>query len=152
MRILLELSPKHYQSPKLKRSKQSLKKKSKLFISLKFKLFVILRKIINKKLLKKQNDNDYSPSSRRLLIQRINHSQLAKVISHFLYRNLFANKHSYERTCRLLEHRCVSDGRTDVLIGIGGEEIDSGDDFDTEWSVYRDQESGHTTIFENQIS
>jgi hypothetical protein len=32
----------------------------------------------------------------------------------------------------LLEHRCVSDGITDVLIGIGGEEIDSSDDFDTE--------------------
>ena len=36
------------------------------------------------KLLTKQNDNEYSSSSRRHFIQRINHSQLAKVFKSFI--------------------------------------------------------------------
>ncbi|CAF3738515.1 unnamed protein product [Rotaria sordida] len=64
--------------------------------------------------------------------------------------NLFAHRHSYERTCPMFQQKCVSDGITHVLIGMAGQNLDSGSYSTVEWSKYHDQQFGYTTIFANQ--
>jgi hypothetical protein len=64
--------------------------------------------------------------------------------------NLFAHKHSYERTCSMYQERCVSDGITHVLIGMAGQDIDGGEYSGAEWSMYRDQEYGYSQIWANR--
>lgn len=41
--------------------------------------------------------------------------------------NLFAHKHSYERTCPMFQKRCVDDGIIHVLIGMAGQDLDNGE-------------------------
>jgi hypothetical protein len=64
--------------------------------------------------------------------------------------NLFAHKHSYERTCSMYQERCVSDGITHVLIGMAGQDIDGGEYSGAEWSMYHDQEYGYSQIWANR--
>lgn len=64
--------------------------------------------------------------------------------------NLFAHRHSYERSCPMYENQCVSDGVTHVLIGMAGQTLDAGKYTSTEWSQSYDQHFGYTTIFANQ--
>jgi hypothetical protein len=64
--------------------------------------------------------------------------------------NLFAHKHSYERTCPMYQNRCTSDGITHVLIGMAGQDIDDGDYSGAEWSIYHDQEYGYSLLWANQ--
>ncbi|CAF1112961.1 unnamed protein product [Adineta steineri] len=64
--------------------------------------------------------------------------------------NLFAHKHSYERTCPMYKERCISDGITHVLIGMAGQDIDSGEYSGAEWSMYYDQEYGYTQLWANR--
>ncbi|CAF1079501.1 unnamed protein product [Rotaria sordida] len=64
--------------------------------------------------------------------------------------NLFAHRHSYERTCPMYQRSCVEDGVTHVLIGMAGQNLDSGVYSTVPWSKYHDQQFGYTTIFANQ--
>ena len=64
--------------------------------------------------------------------------------------NLFAHKHSYERTCSMYQQKCVSDGITHVLIGMAGQDIDSGEYSGAEWSIYHDQKYGYSQIWANR--
>jgi len=64
--------------------------------------------------------------------------------------NLFAHRHSYERSCPMFKSKCVSDGITQVLIGMAGQDLDDDPYSPVEWSKYRDQQFGYTTIFANQ--
>ena len=64
--------------------------------------------------------------------------------------NLFAHKHSYERTCPMYQQRCVPDGITHVLIGMAGQDLDNGTYSGAEWSIYHDQEFGYTQLWANQ--
>jgi hypothetical protein len=64
--------------------------------------------------------------------------------------NLFAHRHSYERTCAMYQNKCVSDGVTHVLIGMAGQNLDGAKYSGAEWSKYYDQQFGYTTIFVNQ--
>jgi len=64
--------------------------------------------------------------------------------------NLFAHKHSYERTCPMYQNRCIADGVTHVLIGMAGQDIDDGDYSGAEWSIYHDQEYGYTQLWANK--
>ncbi|CAF3389336.1 unnamed protein product [Rotaria sp. Silwood1] len=64
--------------------------------------------------------------------------------------NLFAHKHSYERTCPMYKQQCVSDGITHVLIGMAGQDIDSGEYSGAEWSIYHDQEYGYSQLWANR--
>lgn len=63
--------------------------------------------------------------------------------------NLYAHIHAYERTCPVYEKKCVSDGVTHVLIGMGGQNLDVDTYQSVEWSEYHDQQFGYTTIFAN---
>ena len=64
--------------------------------------------------------------------------------------NLFAHRHSYERSCSMYQHQCVDNGIVQVLIGMAGQDLDSGTYSGAEWSRYHDQQFGYTTIFANQ--
>ena len=64
--------------------------------------------------------------------------------------NLFAHRHSYERTCPMFQNKCVSDGVTHVLIGMAGQSLDTSKYQSVEWSKYRDIQFGYTTIYANQ--
>jgi hypothetical protein len=64
--------------------------------------------------------------------------------------NLFAHRHSYERTCPMYQQKCVSDGITQILIGMAGQNLDAGSYSGAAWSKYHDQQFGYTTIFANQ--
>ncbi|CAF4388815.1 unnamed protein product, partial [Adineta steineri] len=46
--------------------------------------------------------------------------------------------------------RCISDGITHVLIGMAGQDIDSGEYSGAEWSMYYDQEYGYTQLWANR--
>ena len=81
--------------------------------------------------------------------------KLQEYIEPLLYKyhvdlNLFAHRHSYERTCAMFQNKCVSDGVTHVLIGMAGQNIDSDRYTSLPWSKYHDQQFGYTTIFANQ--
>ena len=64
--------------------------------------------------------------------------------------NLFAHRHSYERTCPMYQNKCVSDGITHVLIGMAGQTLEHGKYRPVEWSKYHDAQYGYTTIYANQ--
>ncbi|CAF3761640.1 unnamed protein product [Adineta steineri] len=64
--------------------------------------------------------------------------------------NLYAHRHSYERSCPMYHYRCIDDGITHLLIGMAGQDLDSGPYSGAEWSLYHDQQFGYTTIFANQ--
>ncbi len=64
--------------------------------------------------------------------------------------NLYAHRHSYERSCPMFQHECVDDGIVQVLIGMAGQDLDSGSYSGAEWSLYHDQRFGYTTIYANQ--
>ena len=64
--------------------------------------------------------------------------------------NLYAHRHSYERSCPMYQDKCVNDGIIQVLIGMAGQDLDSGSYSGAEWSKYHDQQFGYTTIFANQ--
>jgi hypothetical protein len=64
--------------------------------------------------------------------------------------NLFAHRHSYERSCPMFQYKCVDDGIVQVLIGMAGQDLDSGTYLGEEWNLYHDQQFGYTTIFANQ--
>ncbi|CAF3702659.1 unnamed protein product [Rotaria sp. Silwood1] len=64
--------------------------------------------------------------------------------------NLFAHKHSYERTCPMFQQKCVDDGITHILIGMAGQDIDNGEYSDAEWSIYHDQQYGYTQLWANR--
>ena len=64
--------------------------------------------------------------------------------------NLFAHRHSYERSCAMYQQKCVSNGITNVLIGMAGQNLDKGSYVTTEWSKFHDQQFGYTTIFANR--
>ena len=66
--------------------------------------------------------------------------------------NLFAHRHSYERSCSMFQGKCVSDGTTHVLIGMAGQDLDSGVYTGQTWSQYHDQQFGYTSIFANRTS
>jgi len=81
--------------------------------------------------------------------------RLQQYIEPLLYKyhvdlNLFAHIHSYERTCPLYQERCVEDGVTHVLIGMGGHDLSHGNYSRAEWSVYHDIEFGYTHIRANK--
>jgi hypothetical protein len=64
--------------------------------------------------------------------------------------NLYAHRHSYERSCPMYQNKCVDDGITQVLIGMAGQDLDNGKYSDAKWSLYHDEQFGYTTIFVNQ--
>jgi hypothetical protein len=64
--------------------------------------------------------------------------------------NPFAHKHSYERTCPMFQRKCVDDGITHVLIGMAGQDIDTGEYSGAEWSMYHDQEYGYSQLWVNR--
>ena len=64
--------------------------------------------------------------------------------------NLYAHIHAYERTCPLYDNKCVSDGVTHILIGMGGQDLSIGNYTSVEWSKFHDAEYGYTTIYANQ--
>jgi hypothetical protein len=64
--------------------------------------------------------------------------------------NLFAHRHSYDRTCPMYQQRCVSDGITHVLIGMAGQDIDSGEYTGAEWSIYHDEAYGYAQLWANR--
>ena len=64
--------------------------------------------------------------------------------------NLFAHRHSYDRTCPMYQQRCVSDGITNVLIGMAGQDVDSGEYTGAEWSIYHNEVYGYTTLWANR--
>ncbi|CAF1042516.1 unnamed protein product [Rotaria sordida] len=64
--------------------------------------------------------------------------------------NLYAHRHSYERSCRMFQHKCVDDGIVQVLIGMAGQDLDTGSYSGAEWSLFHDQLFGYTTIFANK--
>ena len=66
--------------------------------------------------------------------------------------NLFAHRHSYERSCPMFGGKCVADGITHVLIGMAGQNLDTGGYSGAAWSKYHDQTFGYTTIFANRTT
>ena len=64
--------------------------------------------------------------------------------------NLFAHRHSYERSCPMYQSKCVSDGIIHVLIGMAGQDLDTWKYSGAEWTKYHDQEFGYTTILANK--
>ncbi|CAF1489644.1 unnamed protein product [Adineta steineri] len=64
--------------------------------------------------------------------------------------NLFAHRHSYDRTCPMYQRKCVSDGVTHVLIGMAGQDIDTGEYTGAEWSMYHDEVYGYCQLWANQ--
>ena len=64
--------------------------------------------------------------------------------------NLFGHLHSYERTCPVYKNKCVANGVTHVLIGMAGQNIDTGKYNHVEWSKYHDQQYGYSTLYINQ--
>ncbi|UJR34922.1 hypothetical protein I4U23_027700 [Adineta vaga] len=64
--------------------------------------------------------------------------------------NLYAHRHSYERSCPMFQSKCIDDGIIQVLIGMAGQDLDDGRYSGAEWSLYHDQQFGYTTIFANQ--
>jgi hypothetical protein len=50
----------------------------------------------------------------------------------------------------MFQHQCVDDGIVQVLIGMSGQDLDSGSYSGAEWSLYHDQRFGYTTIYANQ--
>jgi acid phosphatase type 7 len=64
--------------------------------------------------------------------------------------NLFAHRHSYERSCPMFQSKCVADGITHVLIGMAGQGLDGGIYSGARWSQYHDQTFGYTTMYANR--
>jgi len=64
--------------------------------------------------------------------------------------NLYGHIHSYERTCPMYNNTCVSDGITQVLIGMGGHELTEGTYSGEKWSIYHDIDFGYTQIWMNK--
>jgi hypothetical protein len=64
--------------------------------------------------------------------------------------NLYAHQHSYERSCHMYQHKCINDGIVNVLIGMAGQSLETGEYRDAKWSLYHDQQFGYSTIFANQ--
>ncbi len=64
--------------------------------------------------------------------------------------NLFAHSHSYDRTCPMFQNKCVSDGVTNILIDMAGQDLEYDKYRPVEWSQYHDIEFGYTTIYANQ--
>jgi hypothetical protein len=64
--------------------------------------------------------------------------------------NLYAHIHSYERTCPMYQQRCVDDGITQVLIGMGGHDLTYGNYSNVPWSIYHDIQFGYTHIWANK--
>jgi hypothetical protein len=50
----------------------------------------------------------------------------------------------------MYQQRCVSDGITHVLIGMAGQDIDSGEYTGAEWSIYHDEEYGYAQLWANR--
>ncbi|CAF3299055.1 unnamed protein product, partial [Rotaria sp. Silwood2] len=65
--------------------------------------------------------------------------------------NLYAHIHSYERTCSKYQNKCVNNGITQVLIGMGGHYLTYGSYYDTQWSIDHDIYFGYTHIHANEI-
>ena len=63
---------------------------------------------------------------------------------------LVAHIHSYERTCPVYQNKCVKDGVTHVLIGMGGHELTNGFYLPIQWSIYHDIQFGYTHISANK--
>ncbi|UJR29426.1 hypothetical protein I4U23_010638 [Adineta vaga] len=81
--------------------------------------------------------------------------KLQEYIEPLLYKyhvdlHLFAHIHSYERSCPVYKNTCVSDGITQVLIGMGGHDLTQGTYSDEKWSIYHDIEFGYTHIWANK--
>lgn len=64
--------------------------------------------------------------------------------------NLYTHKHSYKRSCPMYHDKCIDDGIVQVLIGMAGQDLDTGKYPDAKWSLYHDEQFGYTTIFANQ--
>ncbi|CAF3281630.1 unnamed protein product [Rotaria socialis] len=64
--------------------------------------------------------------------------------------NLYGHIHSYERTCPMYQHKCIDDGITQVLIGMGGHDLTYGSYSNVDWSVYHDIYFGYTHINVNK--
>lgn len=64
--------------------------------------------------------------------------------------NLYAHRHSYERSCPMFQSLCTPDGIVQMLIGMAGQDLDRGTYSGAEWSLFHDQQFGYTTIFANQ--
>jgi acid phosphatase type 7 len=64
--------------------------------------------------------------------------------------NMFAHIHSYERTCPMYQQRCVSDGVTHILMGMGGHDLSYGSYLDEPWSIFHDIQFGYTHLSANR--
>jgi hypothetical protein len=64
--------------------------------------------------------------------------------------NLYGHFHAYERTCPMYQQKCIKDGITNVLIGMGGRDLDAEPYSTVEWSEYHDQQFGYSTIYANK--
>jgi len=64
--------------------------------------------------------------------------------------HLFAHIHSYERSCKMFANKCVEDGITNVLIGMGGHDLSNGTYAQVDWSIYRDIAFGYTHLVVNK--
>lgn len=57
--------------------------------------------------------------------------------------HLFGHIHSYERTCKVYQQECVNNGITQVLMGMGGQQLSQGVYLPTKWSIYHDIDFGY---------
>jgi hypothetical protein len=81
--------------------------------------------------------------------------KLQEYIEPLLYKyhvdvHIFAHIHSYERTCPVYKNKCVKDGVTQILIGMGGHDLTHGNYSHVDWSVYHDIDFGYTHIWINK--
>ena len=82
-------------------------------------------------------------------------AKLQEYIEPLLYKyhvdlHLFAHIHSYERTCPVYKNKCVKDGITQVLIGMGGHDLSEGTYEHVDWSIYHDIQFGYTHLSVNK--
>ncbi|CAF0728269.1 unnamed protein product [Didymodactylos carnosus] len=64
--------------------------------------------------------------------------------------NIFAHKHSYERSCQMYRNECNPNGTVHLLIGMAGQNLDDGQYSNATWSQYHDQEFGYTQFIVNR--
>jgi len=81
--------------------------------------------------------------------------KLREYIEPLLYKHhvdlhLVAHVHSYERTCKIYQEKCVKEGITNVLIGMGGHDLSTGHYKKVDWSIYHDIAFGYTHIWLNK--
>ncbi|CAF2765085.1 unnamed protein product [Rotaria sp. Silwood2] len=98
--------------------------------------------------------------SHRPMYTSRDHAELIKIILQLyleplMYKyhvdlNLFAHIHAYERTCPMYQQRCVDDGITHVLIGMGGRSLSNDSYSGAEWSLYHDITYGYSQIWANR--